>query len=81
MKLGWGPWIYGLTRGAISGGATSVVSSFGAMGIDNQHFNLSSGLSHTLELFGVMFAVNAVYRTLEYLKDHPLPDMIPDPPK
>lgn len=76
MQLGWGPWGYGLIRGAISGGATAVASSPVVMGLDPDHFNLQNGLPHTLELMAAIFVINAIYRMIEFLKDHPLPEVV-----
>jgi len=43
------------------------------MGIDPDHFNLRSGIGHTLELMAVVFLLNGITSVFLYLKQSPLP--------
>ncbi len=70
--LDWGGWTYGLIKGAISGGATSVYAAFGTALIDKNDFALGSAKS--FQLIGLVFAFSAAMQTFAYLSKTPLPD-------
>jgi len=70
-SLEWGDWLYGLASGIISGGATSVVTGFGAALSDPEHF--SSG-SHLVKLMTTVFVVSGVFNGLNFLRTKPMPD-------
>jgi hypothetical protein len=69
----YGVWLRGLLAAFIGGGSGSVTTGLTSMGIDPDHFNLRSGLGHTLELMGVVFLLNGVTSVFLYLKQSPLP--------
>ena len=76
-KLEWGAWFYGLVSGFIGGGAGAVTSGAVVSMMDSTgHFVLGGAAS--LKLMGVCFLVNGAFSTFFYLKQHPLPDPIPD---
>lgn len=66
-------WIKGLVAAAISGGANGIVTGFAAIGIDPSHFNLATGLNHTLSIGGISAAISAVLGVALYLRQSPLP--------
>lgn len=73
MKLDWKHWLLGLWAAVIGGGSGGVINGLTAMGLDSEHFNLTGGLRHTLELFGVSFIVNGGIAMFLYLKQSPVP--------
>jgi hypothetical protein len=77
----WGTWLMGIVRACISGGAGAVVAAFGSMGIDPEHFNLSKGYHHTLELMGIMFGFMALVHMMMFLQTHPAPEPITEQSK
>jgi len=68
-------WLHGLGAALIGGGATSVVSAFGASMIDSAKFNLQSahGVASTFGLMGITFLCGGILNTMFYLKQSPLP--------
>jgi hypothetical protein len=72
-RSNWEAWFYGLAAAFVGGGAGSVTSGLASMGIDPEHFNLGSGLSHTFALMGAAFLVNGMISACLYLRQSPLP--------
>jgi len=72
--LDWNGWSYGLIKGAIAGGATSVYAAFGALIVDPHDFAFGSAKS--FKLIGWVFAFSALMQTFAYLSKSPLPDKI-----
>ena len=66
-------WLHGLAAALISGGASGIVTSFAAIGIDPQKFNLGAGLYSTLQIGAAAGLINAVLGVAFYLKQSPLP--------
>jgi hypothetical protein len=66
-------WLKGALAAVISGGANGVVTGFAAIGIDPNHFNLTSGLHDTLAIGGVSAAISAILGLALYLRQSPLP--------
>jgi hypothetical protein len=73
QRSNWEAWLYGLAAAFIGGGAGSVTSGLASMGIDPEHFNLQSGLSHTFALMGAAFLVNGLISSCLYLRQSPIP--------
>ena len=73
MKLDWGHWLLGLFAAFIGGGAGALSAGFSAAALDPEHFNLASGLTHTLELMGITFAISGIVAAGAYLKQSPVP--------
>jgi hypothetical protein len=73
-RYDWRTWWTGAMRALISGGAGGVVSGLGTMGIDPEHFNLTSGVGRTLELMGIVFVFQALVHLAIFLQTHPGPD-------
>ncbi len=71
--LEWDQWSYGLIKGALSGGATSVYAAFGAMVVDKNDFAIG-GLK-SFELIAWVFTFAALMQTFAYLSKTPLPEM------
>jgi hypothetical protein len=69
----WEIWLRGAAAAAISGAANGIVTSFAAIGIDPNHFNLAAGLHHTMAIGGVSAAISAVLGVALYLRQSPLP--------
>lgn len=66
-------WLKGLAAGVISGGAGGIITGFAVMGFDPQHFNLESGMKHTLAMAGISAILHAVLGAAMYLQQSPLP--------
>lgn len=72
--LDWDGWSYGLIKGAIAGGATSVYAAFGALIVDPHDFAFGSAKS--FKLIGWVFLFSALMQTFAYLSKSPLPEKI-----
>ncbi len=72
--LDWDGWAYGLIKGALSGGATSVYAAFGAMVVD-KNGDFALGGTKFFQLILVVFAFSASMQTFAYLSKTPLPEM------
>ena len=70
-NLDWGSWIYGLLYGAISGGASAVVSGVTVALNDPKDYGVGSG--KFMELVITVFMANAAMSMFLYLKQTPLP--------
>jgi len=68
-------WLRGLVAAFVGGGSGSVTTGLTSMGIDPEHFNLGSGLKHTMALMAVVFVLNVMLSVFLYLKQSPLPPM------
>jgi hypothetical protein len=74
-KLDWQGWLLGVIRSFIGGGAGSIASSFGAMTIDPEHFNIGSGGLHdVLSLMGVTFLITGIVHMAMFLQTHSVPE-------
>ena len=71
--LAWDQWLYGLIKGSISGGATSVCSAVVALGLDPHDFALGSSKSFKLIAYTFVFA--GLMQAFAFLSKTPLPDM------
>lgn len=67
-------WMKGCLAGTISGGAGGIVTGFAAIGIDPEHFNLTAGIGHTLQIAGVACLLHAILGMAMYLQRSPLPN-------
>jgi len=75
-ESGWGNcgiWLRGLVAAFVGGGSGSVTTGLTSMGIDPDHFNLGTGLRHTMELMAIVFVLNGMMSVFLYLKQSPLP--------
>ena len=70
----WTTWLIGIWRSVAQGGSNGVLSGLVSMGIDPVHFNLTSGLSHLLEMIGGMFILSALIGMFTFLSTHGAPD-------
>ena len=68
-------WLHGLVAAFIGGGASGFTSGLASMGIDPEHFNIQTGLSHVAKLVGVTFLLSGTLMAFAYLKQSPLPDL------
>jgi hypothetical protein len=68
-------WLHGLVGAFIGGAAGAVSSGFGSMIVDPEHFNLSAGLGHTMELMGTVAFINGIITAAAYLKQSPVPPL------
>jgi len=66
-------WLKGILAAAVSGAAGGVLTSFAAVGIDPQHFNLQAGMGATLRIGAAAALINAVIGVAAYLQKSPLP--------
>jgi hypothetical protein len=73
-KYDWATWLVGIWRAIITGGTGGVISGFASMGIDPEHFNLTTGLGHVFRLAGIMFVAMAFVHLVLFLNTHPAPD-------
>ena len=73
MKLNWGAWLLGLLAAVIGGGANGIVMGLTSIGVDPEHFNLGSGLKHTLYIAGAAFVISGILSMAFYLKQSPVP--------
>lgn len=73
MTLNTRNWLHGLVAALIGGGASAVTAGVTVSAIKPDSFNLSAQLVPTLELMGVLFAVNGILAAMAYLKQSPLP--------
>ncbi len=78
MKLDWDKWLYGLVGGFIGGGAASIASGFAGMYTDPEHFNPVNGVRHLLTLMLITFLVSGIITAAAYLKQSPLPPVLPN---
>jgi hypothetical protein len=78
MKLDWSHWLYGLIAGFIGGGAGAFGAGFGGIITDPEHFNAAGGAHHLLVLMGWTFLFSGIITVLAYLKQSPLPPVVPD---
>lgn len=76
LHMAWEKWLYGLFAALIGGGASAVTSAVTASMIAPDTFNLAGGMSKTLSLIGVTFALNGVLNMFFYLKQQPLPPIL-----
>lgn len=67
-------WIRGGLAGTISGAAGGVVTAFAAIGIDPEHFNLTVGFRHVLQIALVSCVMHAILGVAMYLQKSPLPE-------
>lgn len=75
-RYDWSTWFLGIMRSTIQGGAGGVIAGLLSMGIDPQHFNLTAGLSHVLEMVGGMFVLQGIFALCTFLQTHGAPDRI-----
>lgn len=66
-------WLYGLFAALISGISGGVLTGLAAIGIEPNHFNLGSGLGHTLKIAAAAAVVNGIIGVFAYLQKSPLP--------
>ena len=67
-------WLRGFLAAAISGGAGGILTGLAAIGIDPQHFNLSTGFHQTLKIAAAAAFINAAIGVASYLQKSPLPN-------
>jgi hypothetical protein len=72
----WPTWFLGIMRSFISGGSSAIVSAAATMGIDPEHFNLTTGFKHTILLMVTMFVFMGVIHMAMYLQTHGAPDQL-----
>lgn len=75
-RYDWETWLVGIWRSIIQGGSSGVVAGPIAIGIDPQHFNLSTGLGHTIEMIGGVFIGAAIIAMFTFLQTHGTPDKV-----
>jgi hypothetical protein len=73
-KYDWSTWLVGIWRAVIQGGSGAVVSSIATIGIDPEHFNLTTGLGHVFEQMGAVFLVMGLIHMFIFLQTHGMPD-------
>lgn len=71
--LDWDNWLYGLIKGFIGGGATSVYAAFGTMIVDPKDF--AFGSSKSFQVMGWVFFFSALMSTFAFLSKSALPEM------
>lgn len=67
-------WIKGGLAGVISGGAGGVVTGLAAIGVDPQHFNLTAGFGHVMQIAAYSSILHALLGLAMYLQKSPLPE-------
>jgi len=67
-------WLHGLAAAFIGGGASGFTSGLASMGVDPEHFNIQTGLSHVAKLVAATFLLSGTLMAFAYLKQSPLPD-------
>lgn len=77
LRLKWKSWFYGSIGAMIGGGSSAVVATVSAMTITPMDYDLNRRLSHTLQLFGTCFVLNAIVSLFLWLKQRPVPDIEP----
>lgn len=77
MKLNWELWLYGLVSGFIGGGAGAMGTGFGEMVLDPKHVAEAGGMHHVFALMGVSFLFSGAMTAFAYLKQSPLPVLVP----
>jgi hypothetical protein len=73
-QLDWSGWLIGIVRSFIGGGAGAAAGALGPMATDSDHFNLGSGLHHTLISMGVSFLIVGLGHMLIFLQTHSVPE-------
>jgi hypothetical protein len=73
-KYDWSTWLMGLWRALIGGGCNAILSAPVSMGIDPEHFNLTTGVHHMLEMMGGMFVGGAILHMVIFLSTHQGPE-------
>ena len=74
----WSRWIKGLVGAAISGTSAAISSGVSVSLIAPDKFNLSSELGNMIKMVLVTAGVAFVVSVSKYLKDHPMPDDLPE---
>jgi hypothetical protein len=72
----WATWLMGLWRSTVQGGAGAVVSGLATIGIDPDHFNLTTGLGDVFKMIGTVFLVMGVIHMFVFLQTHGAPEAI-----
>ncbi len=62
----------------IGGGSSAIVSSFTAIALTPEAYNLRHDVTPTMKLFGVCFIVNGITSLCLWLKQRPVPDIETD---
>jgi hypothetical protein len=73
LRLDWGNWLYGLIAGFVGGGAGSVITALGAIGITPNSYNLNTQFGNTMRLAAFSFLINGFITMMAYLHQNPLP--------